>query len=67
MPFGKHRGKEIHTLPESYLRWMVNNLTFYGNENVLEEIREALACADDGADDSWAPHYAAFHSDIGDK
>lgn len=27
MPFGMHKGKEIHTLPHDYLHWFRNNIT----------------------------------------
>ncbi|MEZ6131148.1 MAG: DUF3820 family protein [Planctomycetaceae bacterium] len=27
MPFGKHRSKEIHTIPHDYLHWFRNNIT----------------------------------------
>ena len=27
MPFGKHKGQEIHTIPRSYLAWMKDNIT----------------------------------------
>lgn len=26
MPFGKHKGKEIHTIPHDYLLWFRNNI-----------------------------------------
>lgn len=26
MPFGKHKGEQIEDLPDSYLRWMAENL-----------------------------------------
>lgn len=27
MPFGMHKGKEIHTIPHDYLLWFRNNIT----------------------------------------
>lgn len=27
MPFGMHKGKEIHTLPHDYLLWFRHNIT----------------------------------------
>lgn len=27
MPFGKHTGQEIHTIPRSYLVWMKDNIS----------------------------------------
>lgn len=27
MPFGKHKDKEVHTVPQDYLLWFRNNIT----------------------------------------
>lgn len=30
MPFGKHKGKHVSTLPKSYLRWLRQNVELKG-------------------------------------
>ncbi|MBI1347123.1 hypothetical protein GC163_12635 [bacterium] len=30
MPYGKHKGEEIHTIPKGYLNWMLDNITDLG-------------------------------------
>jgi hypothetical protein len=36
MPFGKHRGKSLQTLPDDYLQWLV------GNVELREPLRSAV-------------------------
>lgn len=43
MPFGKHKGKELTTVPESYLRWMLKDFTWNKyNQNLKKEIEKIL-------------------------
>lgn len=41
MPFGKHIGKEIHTVPQDYLRWFKNNITNLHGD-LLKAVEAAL-------------------------
>ena len=40
MPFGRHKGQEIDSLPQDYLNWLRNNLHLTGK--VAEQIDRAL-------------------------
>ena len=31
MPFGKHKGQEIHTIPHDYLLWLKGNVDLWGD------------------------------------
>lgn len=37
MPFGKHKGQDIHTVPHDYLLWFRDNIT-----NLLRAVDAAL-------------------------
>jgi hypothetical protein len=39
MPFGKHKGKTIKSLPKGYLAWLSANC------NLSDDLREAVQCA----------------------
>lgn len=43
MPFGMHKGKEIHTLPHDYLLWFKNNIT-----NLNGDLLKAVIAGLDG-------------------
>ena len=43
MPFGKHRGQKLKTLPTNYLQWMVDKL----DAPLKLSAREVLSCRDD--------------------
>jgi hypothetical protein len=38
MPFGKYKGRYLHTLPSSYLLWLAENCDW--NEQICEEADE---------------------------
>lgn len=38
MPFGKHKGESVETLPKGYLRWLKENVELRG------ELRQAVDC-----------------------
>ena len=40
MPWGRHRGQEINTLPQDYLEWLRSNLAISGE--LAAEINRAL-------------------------
>ena len=40
MLFGKHKGRELDTLPDSYLRWIMDDLNPRAPANVRPENRE---------------------------
>ena len=37
MPFGKHKGRQLRSIPPDYLLWVINNCT-----NLRSELREAI-------------------------
>lgn len=39
MPFGKHKGKEIESIPKGYLRWLNNNCDLQGELKTAVEVR----------------------------
>ena len=41
MPFGKHKGQEIHTIPHDYLQWFRNNITNLHGD-LLKAVEAAL-------------------------
>lgn len=43
MPFGKHKDKEIHTIPQDYLIWFRNNIT-----NLKGDLLQAVEAGIDG-------------------
>jgi len=43
MPFGKHIGKEIHTIPKDYLLWFRNNI-----DNLTGDLLKAVEAGLDG-------------------
>lgn len=43
MPFGKHKDKEIHTIPQDYLIWFKNNIT-----NLKGDLLQAVEAGIDG-------------------
>jgi hypothetical protein len=42
MPFGKHRGERIDTIPRGYLRWLSGNADLWG------ELKQAVECVLNG-------------------
>ena len=46
IPFGKYKGEEIASLPPSYLRWMLREVTF-ADERLLREVERVLAKDED--------------------
>lgn len=38
MPFGKHKGKSVETLPRRYLRWLQQNVELFGELKTAVEI-----------------------------
>ena len=45
MPFGRHKGQEIKTLPPDYLEWLRNNMSLTGQ--LADEIDRALGWESD--------------------
>jgi hypothetical protein len=43
MPFGKHKDKEVHTVPHDYLLWFRNNIT-----NLNGDLLKAVIAGLDG-------------------
>ncbi len=41
MPFGKHKDKEVHTVPQDYLLWFRNNITNL-NGDLLKAVEAGL-------------------------
>ena len=41
MPFGRHKGQEIHTLPYDYLHWFRSNITNLHGD-LLRAVEEGL-------------------------
>lgn len=48
MPFGKHKGKEIHTLPRNYLTWCLKTL-----DKISPDLRKAMEFGTNGKE--WNP------------
>ena len=45
MPFGKHKGEEVHSLPESYLSWLQAAVKL--REPLKSAVEQALKPADE--------------------
>lgn len=43
IPFGKHKGQEMNTLPQDYLNWLVENIE---DGEIKEEARKILSGPD---------------------
>ena len=39
MLFGKHKGKEIESIPKGYLRWLYSNCDLHGELKTEVEVR----------------------------
>lgn len=67
MPFGKYKGREVCTLPESYLRWLSTSGVIRTKE-LSNEVDDCLANADDGDRDDeegawWHPGHPSNYGD----
>jgi hypothetical protein len=70
MPFGKHKGCPVHSLPEDYLSWLWENV------ELREPLRSAVWEALEGREPEFLPHpqtvksvyrrlAAKWHPDVG--
>jgi hypothetical protein len=69
MPFGKHRGREVETLPENYLRWLMSNIDL--RDPLLTKVRTilregtALAPTEDRVKAVYRELSRKYHPDCG--